>query len=82
MSRREYLDDLEAEVKAAAAVLQRERYPEYIWCLYEIIQQAKHYQRLTESMLNGMHGARSYEENEAEVNRAYNENDWYRHEEE
>lgn len=76
-----YLDDLEAEVKEAAAVLQRERYPEYIWCLYELIHQAKHYQRITESLLNGSHGARTFDENEAENKRANYNNDWYRHKE-
>lgn len=81
MSRQTYLDDLEAEVKAAAAILQKERYPDYIWCLYELIHQAKHYQRLTESLLNHSHGARTFEENNAETDRAHNENDWYRHKE-
>jgi hypothetical protein len=75
-----YLDDLEKEVKAAADILQKERYPEYIYCLYEIIHQAKHYQRLTESMLNGVTGARTFEDNEAENRRSLAEDDWYRFE--
>jgi hypothetical protein len=75
-----YLDDLEKEVKAAADILQKERYPEYLYCLYELISTAKHYQRLTESMLNGVHGARTFEANEAENTRAHQEDDWYRFE--
>ena len=81
MSRREYLDELEAEVKEAAAILQKERYPEYIWCLYEMIHQAKHYQRIAEALLNSTHGAYSFEECTAESNRSSNENDWFRYRE-
>ena len=79
MSRREYLDDLEAEVKAAAAILQKERYPEYIWCLYELIHQAKHYQRIAEALLNCSHGAYSFEESKVESDRSVNEYDWFRY---
>jgi len=74
-----YLDDLEAEVLAAAEVLHQERYYEHVPCLYELLERAKHYQRLTESVLNGVHCARSFEDNEKELNRATGAGDWYRH---
>jgi hypothetical protein len=74
----EYLEALEAEVREAARVLRSERYYEHIDCLYELIYYLKYYQRLTESMLNGVTGHRTFKENEAETNRAHNEVDYYR----
>lgn len=79
MRRTEYLDDLEEGVKDAAAVLLKERYPEHIWCLYELIHQAKHYQRIAEALLNASHQAYTFEESKAESDRAVNENDWFRY---
>lgn len=73
------MDELEADVIKAAEVLQKERYYEHIHPLYLLIERCKHYQRLTESLLNSCHGARTFEENEAEISRARDANDWYRH---
>jgi hypothetical protein len=74
----DYPDMLEKEVMAAARVLLDERYYEHVDCLYEMIRLCKHYQRITESLLNQVHGARTFEECEAETDRARRENDWYR----
>ncbi len=75
---RDYLDQLVREVQVAAATLEKERYYWLTPPLFEMIEQLKHYQRLTESLLNHVHGARTYQENEAEVNRCRVENDFYR----
>lgn len=74
-----FMDGLEADVIKAAEVLQKERYYEHIDCLFLLIEQAKHYQRITESLLNSSHGARTYEENNAEIERAIDQCDWYRY---
>lgn len=73
-----FLDNLVQDVVAAAEILYKERYYEHIDCLYNMIGQLKHYQRLTESMLNGIHGARSFEDNEKEVERARAADDFHR----
>ncbi len=76
-----FMDGLEADVIKAAATLHKERYYEHIEPLFLLIEQCKHYQRLTESLLNPAHGARTFEENEEEIRRARDANDWYRHKE-
>ena len=76
-----YLDSLEAEVRAAAGVLHKERYYEHIDCLYLLLDQAKHYQRLTEYTLSGVVGGTESKNDRAELDRATNEMDWYRYKE-
>lgn len=77
-----YLEQIEARVIAAAHVLEGERYYEHVACLFILIEQCKHYQRLTDSMLNGVTGHRTFEDNDAETKRAQNEDDWYRYSDE
>lgn len=74
----EFLEDLEKDVIEAVRTLESERYYEYSWALMELVRQAKHYQRITESVLGGVAGV-DHKSNEAEFNRANNERDWFRH---
>lgn len=77
----EWLEDLEANAIAAIRTLEKERYYDFTFGLYELIRQAKHYQQLTESMLSSYTGT-SREENEKNLARARNANDWYRYDNE
>jgi hypothetical protein len=74
----EYLEDLERDVIQAVRTLEGERYYEFSWSLMEIIRQAKHYQRIAESLLAG-HTGLKLEANQAEFNRAHSECDWFRY---
>lgn len=73
----EYLEDLEANAIEAVRTLEGERYWDYSWGLMELVKQAKHYQRIAESLLAG-HTGLDLDTNQAEFNRANNERDWFR----
>lgn len=72
----EYLRSLEADCLRAAATLNAERYYEFEWPILELIRQAKHYQQLTESMLAGVVGT-PLDENNANLERARDNETWY-----
>lgn len=74
----EYLEDLEANTIEAVRTLEGERYWDYSWGLMELVRQAKHYQRIAESLLAG-HTGLSLDANQGEFNRANNQRDWYRY---
>jgi hypothetical protein len=74
---KEFLDGLEAEVYAAIRILEKERYSEHTWALAEMVRQAKHYQRIAETVLAGHVGLPSGP-NEAEFKRANEARDWFR----
>lgn len=75
-----YLRDLETECLAAVAILRKERYYEYIDPILRLIEQAKHYQQLTESMIAGITGVTPEEDNR-NLERARDNNTWYSHRE-
>lgn len=72
-----YLDVLENDVYAAVRVLERERYYEYTPALIQLVEQAKHYQRITESLLASQTDL-PYDANQREFNRANDHRDWFR----
>lgn len=74
----EYLEDLEANAIEAVRTLEGERYWDYSWGLMELVKQAKHYQRIAESLLAG-HTGLPLDENQAEFNRANEHRDWFRY---
>ncbi len=73
----EYLEGLEEDVIEAVRTLESERYYEFTWALMETIHQAKHYQRIAESLLAG-HTGLDLTANQTEFNRANNQRDWFR----
>lgn len=74
----EYLEDLESNAIEAVRTLEGERYWDYSWGLMELVRQAKHYQRIAESLLAG-HTGLKLDDNQAEFNRANSERDWFRY---
>jgi hypothetical protein len=74
----DFLDELTDNVYAAIRTLESERYYEFSGALVELLHHAKHYQRISESLLSTSIGV-EYNANEAEFNRAHSERDWYRH---
>ena len=74
----DWLEDLEVNALAAIRILEKERYHEFSFGLYELIRQAKHYQQLTESLLS-THVGIPREVNEDNLKRARDNNDWYRY---
>lgn len=73
-----YLDNLEGNAIEAVKVLESERYSEFSWGIMELIRQCKHYQQITESVL-GVHCGLDNQKVEAEVQRARENRDWFRH---
>jgi hypothetical protein len=73
-----YLDNLEENAIEAVKILESERYTEFSWGIMELVRQCKHYQQISESVLSA-HCGMDLEKNEAEVQRARENRDWYRH---
>lgn len=73
----EYLETLEANLYAAVHTLEGERYYQFSAGMVELVRQAKHYQRIAESLLASQTGL-PLELNHAEFNRASSERDWFR----
>lgn len=73
-----YLEELEDNVIEAVKILEGERYWDYSHGLMELVRQAKHYQRIAETVLAG-HVGRNSEVNREEFERANTDRDWYRY---
>ena len=73
----EYLRDLEEGCYDACEILVKERYPEYTFAITEMIRQAKHYQRIAESLLGQYCGHVTYEQNKVNSDKANSKDDWY-----
>lgn len=74
-----YLESLEENAWQAARTLEGERYYEFTHGLMELVSQAKHYQRIAESLLGQHCGAVTYEQNKVNSDTANKNNDWYRY---
>ena len=74
----EYLEDLEKNAIEAVRTLEGERYWDYSWGLMELVRQAKHYQRIAESVL-GAHCGLKLDANHEEFERANVNRDWFRY---
>lgn len=71
-----YLKGLEDKCLEAAATLNAERYYEYEFPIVELIREAKHYQQLTESLLDGLVGV-PQSETEQNLTVARQNDTWY-----
>lgn len=75
----DYLDELEENLWRAIECLESERYYSFSHGLHELLNAAKHADRLMNYTIAGVSGV-SYEKSKAELDRATAANDWYRHE--
>lgn len=72
----DYLRRLEENAVMAAVTLEKERYYEFTHDLMELVRQAKHYQRIAVSLLDGVAGV-DYDKRSAQFDTACREGDWY-----